>query len=250
MQLAQRVAFITGAGNGIGRATALAMSKAGAAVALADIDASGIDETVRLVRAAGGQTLPLTLDISDQDAVRRAIDDTIAHFGRLDCAHNNAGIVHRPRAFMDYMLPDFRQIFEINLFGMVHCMQAEIAHMLSAGAGVIVNTASAAGVIAGPNISAYAASKHAVIGLTKATALEYAASGIRINAVSPGFVYTAMTAGDMPTQEAEQAIIAAQPVRRLAHPSEIADAVVWLCSDQSSYVVGANIVIDGGFTIQ
>lgn len=245
-----KVAIVTGAGSGIGRATAIAMLKAGAQVALADLHVETVEETARLAGADDKRAFTVALDVTDADAARSFVASVVRHFGRLDVAHNNAGISLPPTGFTEFPLSSIRQTIDVNLFGVIHCLQPEIEAMLERGSGAIVNTASAASVVAGPGISAYVASKHAVLGLTRAVALEYAARGIRVNAVSPGYIETPMTAIDMSDANDRQALEAALPIGRIGRPEEIADAVLWLCSDQARYVVGANIVVDGGITIQ
>ncbi|MET0547490.1 MAG: SDR family oxidoreductase [Caulobacterales bacterium] len=249
--LEAKVAFITGAGSGIGRATALAMAREGARVAIADRDEAGLNATRDLLSGHGADALVLPLDITDSGAVVEAIASVVERYGRLDIAHNNAGIALPPCGFEDYELDAFRRVLDINLMGTVNCMQAEIRQMLKqGGGGAIVNTASAAGVVAAPGLSAYIASKSAVIGLTRAAAVEFGARGIRINSVSPGYVYTPMTAADTAEAAAEKAIIAAHPIGRLGKPEEIAETVVWLASGKAGYLLGANIMADGGYTAQ
>jgi NAD(P)-dependent dehydrogenase (short-subunit alcohol dehydrogenase family) len=250
MDLKGKTAFVTGAGSGIGRASARAFARAGARVAAIDVNPDGLRHTVQLIEEGGGTALALIADVTDPHSVRGAVSETVRHFGGLDCAHNNAGIASLPTDFADYPIEDFKRIFEVNVFGVVHCMQAQIEVMLARGGGTIVNTASGAGLVAVPRFSAYGSSKHAVVGLTKCVALEYAARGIRINSVCPGFVVgTAQTDPLLSSREAVAATIALHPIGRLGDANEIANAVVWLSSDQASYCVGLNMPVDGGYTV-
>ena len=244
-----KVAFVTGAGSGIGRATALAFAREGARVAVADVTEDANRETARMIEDFGAQALALTCDVTQADDVRRAIDETVEAFGRLDVAFNNAGIEHAPTPTdkIDEALWD--RILDVDLRSVFLCMKYEIPHILKAGGGAIVNTSSGAGVIGIAGQGAYCAAKWGLIGLTKAAALDYADQGIRINAVCPGYVDTAMmerfTGG---TEEGRQKVVAEAPIGRAAQPEEIADAVLWLCSD-ASYVVGHALVVDGGQTV-
>lgn len=250
MQLKDKVCFVTGAAGGIGRATAIAMARAGAKVVILDLTATSLEETSALVKKAGAEVLALPLDITDAAAVRAAVAKTVERFGRLDCAHNNAGIVLPPASTHETSFDTLQRTMNVNLYGTFHCMQAQIELMLKQGGGTIVNTASIAGMVSAPGHGAYSASKAAVIGLTRTAAVEYAGQGIRINAVCPGIIQTAMTAPMLTTEEARKAALAAVPIGRVGSPEEVADVVVWLSSSQSSYLVGASITPDGGFSVQ
>jgi NAD(P)-dependent dehydrogenase (short-subunit alcohol dehydrogenase family) len=249
--LDRKVALVTGGGGGIGRATALAMMREGARIAVADFNAAAARDTVAAINAGGGQAITLTGDVSRAADVRTMVGDTLAAYGRLDCAFNNAGIAgHHVDAAgkktADWSEAAFDRMIAVNLKGVWLCMKAELGHMQAHGGGAIVNTASIAGLIGLQTSSAYVAAKHGVVGLTKTAALEYADAGIRINAVCPGFIETAMTA---PTRASARgpAIVAQIPSGRFGRPEEIAELVVWLLSDRASYVTGAAYNADGGW---
>jgi NAD(P)-dependent dehydrogenase (short-subunit alcohol dehydrogenase family) len=245
-----KVAFVTGAANGIGRGTALAFAREGASVVVADVSEQGNQETARLIEKLGVPALAVRCDVSQADQVKAALDKTSATFGRLDFAFNNAGVEQPITATADLTEDEWDRIARINLRGVFLCMKYEIPLMLKNGGGVIVNTSSGAGVKGIKGQAAYCAAKHGVIGLTKAAALDYAQSKIRINAVCPGIIDTPMmqrfTGG---TREGEQRVIAQEPVARMGTPEEIAAAVVWLCSDSAAFVIGHAMVIDGGQTV-
>ncbi len=248
-------ARVTGGGGGIGRATALAMVREGARVAVADYAADAAAETVALVNAAGGQAITLTGDVTRDKDVKTMIEDTLIAYGRLDCAFNNAGIAPYQvdasgRKTADWAEESFDRMIAVNLKGVWLCMRAEIRQMLTQkamgqGGGAIVNTGSIAGLIGLQTSSAYVAAKHGVLGLTKTAALEYADDGIRVNAVCPGFIKTRMTEDSM--RRRGDKIIAQIPSGRMGEPEEIAEMVVWLCSDRASYVTGAAYNVDGGW---
>ncbi len=244
-----RVAFVTGAGSGIGRATALAFAREGADVAVADVAEEANRETARQVENIGVRSLAVQCNVTRSDEVETALQSVMSELGRLDAAFNNAGVEQPQVAAADIAEEEWDRIVRVNLGGVFLCMKHEIPLMLAQGGGAIVNTSSGAGVKGFPGQAAYAAAKHGVVGLTKSAALDYAGRNIRINAVCPGMVDTAMMArftGD--TSEGRQAAIAQEPVGRMARPEEIAETVVWLCSDAASFVVGAALVVDGGQT--
>ena len=245
-----KVAFVTGGGGGIGRATALAFARAGASVAVADISEQGSRETARLIEEQGGRALAVRCDVTRPDDVKAALDKTIEAYGRLDFAFNNAGVEQRTAAIAEFEEAEWDRIMDTNLRGIFLCMKYEIPLMLEQGGGCIVNTSSGAGVIGIKGGGAYAASKHGVIGLTRSAALDYAAQNIRVNAVAPGYIATPMmdrfTNG---ATEGWEKITAEEPIGRVGRPEEIADAVIWLCSDASSFVVGHALVVDGGQTV-
>jgi len=249
-QYGGKVAFVTGAANGIGRATALAFAREGASVAVADISEQGNHETMRLIEKLGARALAVRCDVSQTDQVKAALDKAIAAFGRLDFAFNNAGVEQPITAAADISEDEWDRIARINLRGVFLCMKYEIPLMLKNGGGVIVNTSSGAGVKGFKGQAAYAAAKHGVIGLTKSAALDYAQSNVRINAVCPGIIATPMmqrfTGG---TREGERRVVAQEPVGRMGTPEEIAAAVIWLCSDAAAFVIGHAMVIDGGQTV-
>jgi len=243
-----QVALVTGAGSGMGLATARAFAASGAAVALADLDASALKTATDDLTAAGHQVLPLTCDVSDEDQVAAMVDRTVATFGRLDTAYNNAGIQIPPSDAADEPAELFDRVNAINLRGVWAGMKHELRHMRAQGSGAIVNCSSLGGLVGLPGRASYHASKHGVIGLTTSAALEYAPRGIRINAVCPGTIDTPMvsdmiTKGELDRAEAE----ANQPINRLGTAEEIAQAVLWLCSPGASFVIGVALPVDGGY---
>lgn len=250
MTLENRVALVTGAASGIGRASALALANAGANVMVSDVNTVGGEETAQMVRAIGREARFVRADVSKSTQVETLIRETLAAFGRLDCAVNNAGVGG------DMLPTDKREestwdlVMNVNLKGVWLCMKYELAPMLEQKSGSIVNIASAAGLVGFRYASAYAASKHGVVGLTRSAALEYARQGIRVNAVCPGFTETTMVQ-DMNTANPQmvEATVKAIPMRRLGRPEEIAEAVLWLCSDASSFVNGHALAVDGGTVV-
>jgi len=251
---AGKVAFVTGAASGIGRAAALAFTREGASVVAADVSEQGNQETVRLIEGQGGRALVVRCDVTRAENVKAALDKTIEAFGRLDFAFNNAGIEPRkpaPTAEYEEEEEEWNRIIDTNLRGVFLCMKHEIPLILEQGGGAIVNTSSGAGVIGIKGSPAYTAAKHGVIGLTRAAALDYAAQNIRVNAVCPGYIDTPMmsrfTGG---TLEGRAKVIAEEPVGRMGKPDEIAAAVIWLCSDAAAFMVGHAMMMDGGQTVQ
>lgn len=245
-----KVAFVTGGGTGIGRAAALAFAREGANVVVADVSEEGNQETARMIEDAGTQALALRCDVARAEEVKAALDKTADAFGRLDFAFNNAGVEQPIRQAADIAEEEWNRIINIDLRGVFLCMKYEIPLMLKQGAGVIVNTSSGAGVKGIAGQAAYCAAKFGLIGLTKAAALDYAKSNVRINAVCPGIIQTPMMdrfSGGTP--EGRARVIAQEPVGRMGKPEEIAAAVVWLCSDAAAFVVGHAMVIDGGQTV-
>ena len=245
-----KVALATGAAAGIGRASALALAREGAALCVSDIDEAGAVATAELIVQAGGSAIACQCDVSQPAQIATMLDSAMKAFGRLDAAVNNAGIAgdfHTRLHEADDAT--FERVLDVNLRGVWHCMKAELNAMLPQASGAIVNIASVAGLIGAPKAAAYTASKHAVIGLTKSAALDYARSGIRVNAVCPAYTDTAMVQGAINANPAMASIMArAIPMRRLGQAEEIAEAVVWLCSDASSFVTGHALVLDGGLT--
>ena len=248
--LAGQAGLVTGAGSGIGRATALRLAAAGAAVVVADIDEGAARATVELVQLAGGTAVACQCDIANQTDVGAMVELTVERFGRLDFAHNNAGVMGTQRRAVDYALDDFDRIMWINVRGTFLCMQAELRVMLSAGRGCIVNTASEASLKGSAADAVYTASKHAIAGLTKTAALEYARRGIRVNAVCPGVILTGMMqAVEQTNPDNYEKAKNLMPIGRYGQPEEIAEAVLWLCSDASSLVNGHLLAVDGGWAV-
>ena len=248
--LAGKTALVTGGASGIGRATALAMAREGARVAVADRTEESAATTVALINAAGGQAIAIGGDVANEADVAAMVKRIMAAFGRLDCAFNNAGIGGRsvgPVGLRTHELSreSFDAMLAINLTGVFLCMKHEIAQMLAQGGGAIVNTASIAGLVGLPTASHYVAAKHGVVGLTKTAAMEYAQDNIRVNCVNPGYIATPMTDETMKTRY--DALMAKVPMNRLGVPEEIAEAVVWMCSDRASFMTGASQIIDGGY---
>jgi len=242
-----KIAFITGAASGIGRATALAFAAEGAHVAILDRSADGLKAVEEYVKDSGGEVLAITCDVSLPDQVEAAVKKTVERFGRLDIAFNNAGVENKAAPVHEIDIAEWDRIMGINLRGAFTCMKYELAQMVKQGSGVVVNTSSGAGIRGVAGGAAYAASKHAIIGLTRSAALDYAKQNIRVNAVLPGNIETPMmdrfTGGDI------QKAIDLEPVGRLGKPEEIAEAVLWMASDLGGFVTGAATVIDGGWSL-
>ncbi|MET3518370.1 MULTISPECIES: glucose 1-dehydrogenase [unclassified Mesorhizobium] len=244
-----KVAFVTGAGSGIGRATAVAFARAGAAVTVADISEEGLQGTVAEIEGFGGKVLSIVCDVTKASDVKSALDLTVATFGRLDAAFNNAGIEQPGTMIADISEDLFDRVISVNLKSVFLCMKYEIEIMLGNGGGAVVNTSSGAGVLAIRQQSAYCASKFGVTAMSKAAALEYADQGIRVNAICPGIIDTPMIARYTGNTEAGRArIIKQEPVGRMGRPEEIAGTVLWLCSDAGGFVTGHAMVVDGGQT--
>ena len=260
MSLRSRVVLVTGSSSGTGRASALAFARVGASVAVSDVDVEGGNGTVEMVREARGEATFFEVDVSKSAEVEALVNRVTQVYGKLDCAHNNAGIEGLQAFTADYPEEDWDQVMGVNLKGVWLCMKYEIRKMLESGKGSIVNTSSTFGLVASKiGLPAYIASKHGVVGLTKAAALEYTQKGIRVNAVCPGTIRTPMyervnqviTGGNpVARMELEKQIIEQEPSGRIGHPEEVAEAVVWLCSDAASFVTGHTLVIDGGLIAQ
>lgn len=250
---AGRVALVTGAASGIGLETARAFAACGARVALADLPGDAGQAAVRALREAGAQAQFIEVDVADPQSAADMVEATVRHFGRLDCAVNNAGIsgggaTRVPKPTGEYDLQTWRRVMSINLDGVFHCLRAELPAMQATGSGAIVNMASILGSVGFAHASAYTASKHGVVGLTRAAALEYAPHNIRVNAVGPGFIETPMTAPIRSASESRDMIISLHPMGRLGQPQEIASLVLFLCSDAASFITGAYYTDDGGYT--
>lgn len=242
-----KVAIMTGGSTGIGRATALLFARHGAKVVIGDVNPEGW-ETVETIKREGGAALFVETDVRVARQVQHLVATTVEIYGGLHCAFNNAGILPAGALLADVEEGAFDQVVAVDLRGVFLSMKYEIQHMLTAGGGAIVNNASIAGMIAEPGISPYVAAKHAVIGLTKAAAIEYAAQGIRINALAPGLVETGMTAHWFADEKTRSTLLANTPIGRAAQPEEMADMVLFLCSDAASFAAGQIFVVDGGYT--
>ena len=244
-----KVALVTGGGSGIGRATALKFASEGASVVIGNRNEQAGQETVDLIQQAGGIASFYKTDVTKLENVQNLIQYTVDTYGGLHAAFNNAGVEDPQAMTPDQTEDTFDLMMNVNVKGVWYSMKCEIEHMLANGGGAIVNTSSIAGLIGYPGHAPYTASKHAVLGLTKTAALEYAQKGIRVNAVCPGATETSLldglAAGDSATIEYMKSL---HPIGRLGKPHEIADAVVWLCSDEASFVLGQDITVDGGFT--
>lgn len=238
----QRVVLITGAGSGIGRGCALAFAREGARVAVADVQESAVVETVAMLRDIGGEAIPVVCDVTQSDQVAAMVARVVETWGRLDIAHNNAGISSPKARVADIAEADFDRVVAVNLKGVWLCMKYALGPMLKQGSGVIINTASALALTAVPQSAPYVSSKHALAGLTKTAALEYAKSGIRINAVCPGGIVTPLL-----ENAGSASLVAIHPMGRLGTVEEIAAAVLWLASDESSFVTGILLPVDGGW---
>lgn len=244
-----KVIIITGSTFGIGKTTALAFAKRGAKVVLSDYKAD--EDTEKTIRDNGGEAIFVSCDVSNEGDVKNLVTKTIAHYGRLDFAFNNAGIEGTPAPANECTNENWDKTININLTGVWYCMKYQIPEMLKTGGGSIVNNASIAGLVGFGSMPAYVASKHGVVGLTKNVALDYAKQGIRVNAVCPGVIHTPMidrfTGGD---QAAMDQLKAGKPMGRIGQPEEIAETVIFLCSDGASFITGQSIAVDGGWTVQ
>lgn len=250
--LQDKVVLITGAAGGIGRATAIAAAEAGAIVVITDRDEAGSQQTAEMIAELSPRSYSRVLDVTNEASVQSVIAEAVEQFGRIDCAFNNAGIEYQLKPIQALSLEEWNRAFAINVTGVFLCMKHEIQAMLKSGAGSIVNTASGFAMVAGPCASEYVASKHAVLGASKAAAADMGPHGIRVNAVCPGAIDTAMM--DRLLDQAEDIEAANQQLKerhflgRKADPREVAEAVIWLLSDKASYVTGSGMAVDGGYT--
>lgn len=250
-----KVAIVTGAAAGIGRAVALKFAAEGAKVIVSDVEEEGGEATASAIRSGGAEAVFIRADVAKAADVTALIAQAVAKFGRLDCACNNAGIEGAVAPFIDQTEEDFDRIIDVNLKGVFLCLKAEITQMLTQGGGTIVNLSSVAGLIGFPGLSPYVASKHGVNGLTKNAALEYAKEGIRVNSVCPGDIDTRMldslaeqaTGGKMTSRQMMDGL---HPIGRIGTVDEVATLIVWLCSDNASFITGAHVPVDGGFVAQ
>lgn len=246
-----KVALVTGAGSGLGLATAKAFAESGASVVLADWNEKGVRSATEELTAQGHEALAIRCDVADDAQVEAMVEQTVATFGRLDAAYNNAGVQNIVAETADAPREDFDRAMAINLRGVWSCMKFELRQMRKQGSGAIVNCSSIGGLVGIAGRGVYHASKHGVLGLTKSAALEYASRGIRINAVCPGIIETPMVAGMLTSQaEAMKELLKDVPIGRLGHAEEIADAVLWLCSPAASFVIGHALAVDGGYTVR
>ena len=241
------VTIVTGAGSGIGRATAELFAERGARVIVSDIDEDGGAETVRRIEEAGGEATFIRADVSSPEECRALVDGAVERFGRLDIACNNAGIGGAQAPTGEYEIDDWKQIIDINLSGQFYCMRYEIPAMLENGGGAIVNVASILGQVGFAGAPGYVAAKHGLVGLTKNAALEYSSSGVRVNAVGPAFISTPMISDLEEDQETEEMLVSRHPIGRLGKPAEVAELIVFLASERASFVTGSYHAVDGGY---
>jgi len=242
-----KVALVTGAASGIGRSVAQLFASNGASVVVTDIDIAGGEETVELIQSEGGKATFIKSDVSSPEECEGMVRQTLETYGSLHCACNNAGIPGEENPIAEYSIDGWQKLISINLSGVFYCMKYEIPAMLQGEGGSIVNIASILGRVAFPGAPAYVSAKHGVVGLTENAALEYGSQGIRVNAVGPGFIRTPMISQVVDEPEMEEQLIGLHPIGRLGEPEEVAELVLWLCSEKASFVTGAYYPIDGGY---
>lgn len=246
-QFSEKVAIVTGSASGIGQAAARFYAREGAKVVVSDVDVEGGEETVEMIKADGGEAIFVKTDVSRPQDCENLVQSTLDEFGRLDFACNNAGIAGEQNPTADYTIEGWQKMISINLSGVFYCMKYEIPAMLDAGGGSIVNMASILGEVGFAGAPAYVTAKHGVVGLTQNAAVEYGQSGIRINAIGPGFIHTPLISELEENKETKEQLVALHPIGRLGQPEEVAELVIWLSSDKASFVTGSYYPIDGGY---
>lgn len=247
MEFTEKVALVTGGASGIGQKCAEFFAREGAKVVIADFDEKDGKETEARLENAGSEAVFIKTDVTDPEDCQTMVSKTIETFGRLDYACNNAGIGGEANRTADYTVEAWQGVINVNLSGVFYCMKYEIPEILKAGGGAIVNMASILGKVGFANSPAYVAAKHGVVGLTETAALEYSKDGIRVNAVGPGFISTPLISALEENKETEDMLISLHPIGRLGQPEEVAELVIWLCSDKASFVTGAYYPVDGGY---
>jgi NAD(P)-dependent dehydrogenase (short-subunit alcohol dehydrogenase family) len=248
-KLENKVALVTGGSSGIGRASALTFAREGARVVIVDVNTAGGEETVKIIEEAGSEAIFIKADVTNEAEVEMSVNKTVKTYGRLDYALNNAGGGGEPASVTECTKENWDYVIDVHLTGVWLCMKYEIPHMIKQGGGAVVNVSSIFGLVGDEILPAYTAAKHGVVGLTKTAALEYAKNNVRVNAVCPGTILTQSSAHILArSPQFKEDVIAKHPIGRLGKPIEIAEAVVWLCSDAASFVTGHAMAVDGGFT--
>lgn len=246
-ELDGKVAIVTGAASGIGRTTAQFFARDGARVVVSDVDEQGGEETVQLIKQEGGEARFVKTDVSKHEECQAMVSKTVETYGRLDLACNNAGISGEQNPTADYTIEGWQRLIGINLSGVFYCMKYEIPAMLKSGGGAIVNVASILGQVGFASAPAYVTSKHGVVGLTGNAAIEYGPHNIRVNSIGPGFIHTPMTSDLEKDKDTFERLKSMHPIGRFGKPEEVAELIIWLCSDKASYVTGAYYPVDGGY---